>query len=192
MLFNTTQFFLFLAVVLVLFYLSPRRLRKYILLAASYFFYASWNAKFIALLLTLTVIDYTAGPLAGARAAGPAAQSRADLQPGREPRLPRLLQVLQFPRRQPRAAPGTPGQFVLPPDRPAARHQLPHLPEHVLRDRCLPRRAAGRAQSGRLRALHLLLPATGGRPHRPRARFLPRSLGLEARPPPTMWRAASS
>src|ERR1039458_6927022 len=61
MLFNTTQFFLFLAVVLALFYSAPRGWRKYILLAASYYFYASWNAKFIALLLTLTVIDYGAG-----------------------------------------------------------------------------------------------------------------------------------
>src|SRR5450631_1251387 len=61
MLFNTTQFFLFLAVVLVLFYTAPRALRKYILLAASYYFYGSWNAKFIALLLTLTVIDYFSG-----------------------------------------------------------------------------------------------------------------------------------
>src|ERR1039458_9043495 len=65
MLFNTTQFFLFLAVVLVLFYTAPRRSRKYILLAASYYFYASWNAKFIALLLTLTVIDYGAGLVLG-------------------------------------------------------------------------------------------------------------------------------
>ncbi|HTD43381.1 MAG TPA: MBOAT family protein [Bryobacteraceae bacterium] len=61
MLFNTTRFFLFLAVVLALFYGSPRVLRKYILLAASYYFYASWNAKFIVLLLGLTVIDYVAG-----------------------------------------------------------------------------------------------------------------------------------
>ena len=61
MLFNTTQFFLFLAVVLALFYSAPRGWRKYILLAASYYFYASWNAKFIALLLTLTAIDYCAG-----------------------------------------------------------------------------------------------------------------------------------
>ncbi|HLK69332.1 MAG TPA: MBOAT family O-acyltransferase [Bryobacteraceae bacterium] len=60
MLFNTTNFFLFLSVVLVLFYASPRSWRRYILLLASYYFYASWNAKFIALLLTLTVIDYTA------------------------------------------------------------------------------------------------------------------------------------
>src|ERR1700693_3511957 len=61
MLFNTVHFFIFLAVVLALFYASPRSLRKYVLLAASYFFYGSWNCKFIALLLTLTVIDYTAG-----------------------------------------------------------------------------------------------------------------------------------
>src|SRR5579862_2648706 len=61
MLFNTGQFFIFLAVVLALFYAAPRAVRKYVLLAASYFFYASWNPKFIALLLTLTLIDYTAG-----------------------------------------------------------------------------------------------------------------------------------
>src|SRR5438552_13470187 len=61
MLFNAVQFFLFLAVVLALFYTAPHAWRKYILLAASYFFYASWNPKFIALLLTLTVIDYSAG-----------------------------------------------------------------------------------------------------------------------------------
>ncbi|MGA7238937.1 MAG: MBOAT family protein [Bryobacteraceae bacterium] len=61
MLFNTTRFFVFLAVVLALFYALPRRFRRYLLLAASYFFYASWNPKFIALLLTLTAIDFTAG-----------------------------------------------------------------------------------------------------------------------------------
>src|SRR5437764_11871999 len=61
MLFNTTRFFVFLAAVLLLFYASPRAFRKYILLAASYYFYATWNAKFLALLLTLTVIDYVAG-----------------------------------------------------------------------------------------------------------------------------------
>jgi alginate O-acetyltransferase complex protein AlgI len=61
MLFNTTQFFIFLIVVLILLYATPRAWRKFILLAASYYFYASWNPKFIALLLTLTVIDYSAG-----------------------------------------------------------------------------------------------------------------------------------
>ena len=61
MLFNTSSFFLFLAVVLALFYTAPRAFRKYVLLAASYFFYACWNVKFLALLATLTAIDYTAG-----------------------------------------------------------------------------------------------------------------------------------
>ncbi len=59
MLFNTTRFFLYLPIVLLAFYCAPRSLRKLILLAASYFFYMSWNPKFILLLLTLTVIDYT-------------------------------------------------------------------------------------------------------------------------------------
>src|ERR1700722_2089835 len=60
MLFNTVNFFVFLATVLLLYYISPRVLRKWILLAASYFFYMSWNPKFIALLLALTVTDYLA------------------------------------------------------------------------------------------------------------------------------------
>jgi alginate O-acetyltransferase complex protein AlgI len=60
MLFNTPQFFAFLAVVLIAFYCSPRSWRRIILLAASYFFYMSWIPKFILLLLALTVIDYTA------------------------------------------------------------------------------------------------------------------------------------
>jgi alginate O-acetyltransferase complex protein AlgI len=60
MLFNTPQFFAFLAVVLIAFYSSPRSWRRIILLAASYFFYMSWIPKFILLLLALTAIDYTA------------------------------------------------------------------------------------------------------------------------------------
>jgi D-alanyl-lipoteichoic acid acyltransferase DltB (MBOAT superfamily) len=61
MLFNTAQFFAFLAVVLLLFYALPRSFRTVLLVIASYFFYMSWNPKFIALLLALTAIDYTAG-----------------------------------------------------------------------------------------------------------------------------------
>jgi len=60
MLFHTPQFFLFFVVVVALFYASPRPFRKYILLAASYFFYMCWNAKFVLLILALTAIDYTA------------------------------------------------------------------------------------------------------------------------------------
>ncbi|HEY3838594.1 MAG TPA: MBOAT family O-acyltransferase [Bryobacteraceae bacterium] len=58
MLFNSAPFFLFLLVTLILFYLSPRSWRRIILLVASYFFYGSWNWRFIPLLLSLTIIDY--------------------------------------------------------------------------------------------------------------------------------------
>src|SRR5271156_3453587 len=60
MLFQTPQFFAFLGVVLILFYSTPQKWRKFILLAASYYFYMSWIPVFILLLLSLTAIDYGA------------------------------------------------------------------------------------------------------------------------------------
>ena len=60
MLFNTFHFFVFFAVVLLLFYLGPRSWRRVVLLIASYYFYMCWNAKFVLLLMTLTCIDYFA------------------------------------------------------------------------------------------------------------------------------------
>ncbi|HYL73433.1 MAG TPA: MBOAT family O-acyltransferase [Bryobacteraceae bacterium] len=60
MLFSTVQFFVFLAIVLALFWLAPQAWRRYLLLTASYFFYWSWNPKFVPLLASLTAIDYFA------------------------------------------------------------------------------------------------------------------------------------
>ncbi len=60
MLFNTFHFFVFFAVVLLLFYLGPRSWRRIVLLIASYYFYMCWNAKFVLLLMALTCIDYFA------------------------------------------------------------------------------------------------------------------------------------
>ena len=188
MLFNTVHFFIFLAVVLALFYASPRVLRKYVLLAASYFFYACWNPKFIALLLTLTAIDYTAGMWMEKTPLGPATQDHPDSEPGGQSRLSGIFQVLQFRRRQRRAAVGEAGPFVLARHRSAAGHQLSHVSEHVLCGGRVPRRAEGHPQPHRLRAVHLLLPATGGRAHRSRARFLPRSAALA--PPSARGRIA--
>jgi len=71
MLFHTPRFFLFLAVVILLFYGAPRAWRRWILLVASYFFYMCWNAKFILLLITLTAIDFLAGLWLARVAAGP-------------------------------------------------------------------------------------------------------------------------
>jgi len=59
-LFSTLQFFAFLAIMLAAFWLAPLGWRKWILLAGSYYFYASWNIKFVPLLASLTAIDYCA------------------------------------------------------------------------------------------------------------------------------------
>lgn len=63
MLFNTLHFLGFLSAVLAVFYALPQAARRYWLLAASYYFYGSWNPKFLALLLGVTVVDYAAGLL---------------------------------------------------------------------------------------------------------------------------------
>jgi alginate O-acetyltransferase complex protein AlgI len=59
MLFCTWQFCVFFAVVFTLYWLTPwARPRVYLLLAASFFFYASWN-KWLALLIVVsTLLDY--------------------------------------------------------------------------------------------------------------------------------------
>ena len=67
MLFTTWAFWLFLLVVLAAFYLSPRPARRYILLAASLYFYMSWNARFVLLLLSLIATDYFAARWIGSR-----------------------------------------------------------------------------------------------------------------------------
>src|SRR5277367_1717196 len=60
MLFTTFSFLIFLLVVLVLFYILPRPYRRYLLLAASLFFYMAWRAKFVVLILGLITVDYFA------------------------------------------------------------------------------------------------------------------------------------
>ena len=61
MLFNTPQYFVFFAIVLVVYYALARRAQNVFLLAASYFFYGSWDYRFLSLLFLSTAIDYTAG-----------------------------------------------------------------------------------------------------------------------------------
>ena len=60
MLFTTLNFAAFLCVTLALFYLLPRPARRYLLLAASLFFYMAWKAKFVVLILGLITVDYFA------------------------------------------------------------------------------------------------------------------------------------
>jgi len=63
MLFNSLEYALFLFVVFVLFWTMARdkTLRTVLLLVASWLFYMSWNATFIALIVGSTVLDYAVG-----------------------------------------------------------------------------------------------------------------------------------
>jgi D-alanyl-lipoteichoic acid acyltransferase DltB (MBOAT superfamily) len=61
MLFNTFQFFYFLAILLPLYWAIPHHAQNVLLLAASYYFYACWNPKFLALLVISTAFDFACG-----------------------------------------------------------------------------------------------------------------------------------
>jgi len=60
--FATRNFFIFLPIVLLIYHALPSRSHKYrFLLAASWFFYMSWNPWFIWVILFTSVVDYFAG-----------------------------------------------------------------------------------------------------------------------------------
>lgn len=63
MLFNSMEFVLFFPAVLFMYFLIPACIKNYWLLAASYYFYMCWNAKYALLLFSSTVITYTGGIL---------------------------------------------------------------------------------------------------------------------------------
>jgi D-alanyl-lipoteichoic acid acyltransferase DltB (MBOAT superfamily) len=63
MLFNTFQFLVFFVVVWVLFLALRGIPRKLLLLAASYYFYMCWNAKYILVIIGITILDFIAGLL---------------------------------------------------------------------------------------------------------------------------------
>ena len=61
MLFNSLQFIAFFIIVYSLYLLFNHRWQNYMLLAASYFFYGSWNWRFLSLILISTILDYFCG-----------------------------------------------------------------------------------------------------------------------------------
>src|SRR3954468_24548750 len=61
MLFNTFHFAYFFAILLPIYWALPRRPQNYLLLAASYYFYACWNPWFLSLLILSTAMDYACG-----------------------------------------------------------------------------------------------------------------------------------
>lgn len=58
MVFNSIEYLFFLPIVLVLFFIVPQKIKWIVLLIASYYFYMSWNPKYIILLLFFTIFNY--------------------------------------------------------------------------------------------------------------------------------------
>lgn len=63
MLFNSFNFMLFFPIVVFCYFLIPDRLKQLWLLAASYYFYMSWNARYGLLILFCTFCTYLCGLL---------------------------------------------------------------------------------------------------------------------------------
>ena len=61
--FNSLQFLIFLPIVVTVYHLLPHKVRWIWLLAASYYFYMSWNALLIFLIVGTTLVSYGAGLL---------------------------------------------------------------------------------------------------------------------------------
>ena len=59
--FNSLDYLLFFPIVVLLYFVIPKKIRMYWLLVASYYFYMSWDAKYALLILSSTVITYLCG-----------------------------------------------------------------------------------------------------------------------------------
>lgn len=59
--FNSINFMIFFPVVLALYFVIPKALRQIWSLAASYYFYMSWNARYAPLIAASTLITYVSG-----------------------------------------------------------------------------------------------------------------------------------
>ena len=63
MLFNSLTYAIFLPVVFALYWLMPRKCKWIVLFISSYYFYMSWNLKYVVLILGTTAISYFAALL---------------------------------------------------------------------------------------------------------------------------------
>ena len=60
MLFNSFHFLLFFPIVVFVYFKTPQKYKWVWLLLASYYFYMSWNAKYLLLIVFSTLVDYFA------------------------------------------------------------------------------------------------------------------------------------
>lgn len=63
MLFNSVSFAFFFPIVFIVYWSMPYRFRWMILLISSYYFYMSWNLKYVLLIFGTTVVSYISGRL---------------------------------------------------------------------------------------------------------------------------------
>jgi len=63
MLFNSFSFLIFFPIVVLVYYLIPKKARYIWLLVASYYFYMSWNAIYAILIAVSTLVTWTSGIL---------------------------------------------------------------------------------------------------------------------------------
>jgi D-alanyl-lipoteichoic acid acyltransferase DltB (MBOAT superfamily) len=61
--FTSFQFAVFFPVVVLLYYIMPKKLRQTWLLLSSYYFYMGWNAKYALLIFASTLVTYVCGLL---------------------------------------------------------------------------------------------------------------------------------
>ncbi len=61
--FNSLRYFIFLPIVIIAYYLIPKRLKNPFLLVASYYFYMCWNAAYALLMLFSTAVTFACGLL---------------------------------------------------------------------------------------------------------------------------------
>jgi D-alanyl-lipoteichoic acid acyltransferase DltB (MBOAT superfamily) len=69
MVFNSLHFLWFFVVVYAIYRLLPHRAQNWLLILASYYFYASWDWRFLGLLLGSTIVDYSCARALDATAA---------------------------------------------------------------------------------------------------------------------------
>ena len=65
MLFNSLDFLIFFPVVVLIYFIIPRKIRYIWLLVASYYFYMCWNTKYALLIGISTLITYISGLIIG-------------------------------------------------------------------------------------------------------------------------------
>ena len=172
MLFNSYEFiFAFLPATLVGFFLLGRLSRGLAfswLIVASVVYYAWWRPINVLIILPSIAVNYGLRATARAPARGRSCRATRDMGVGPwhclQRRVPRLLQVHQFPRRRGQRPRGHAVRSDT--DRAAARHLVHHVPEdRVPRGR--PRWTGQGVLAARLRAVRPVLSAAHRRPDRP-------------------------